>query len=40
MRLAGTNADIAAKMLEESGLNFTVGNGLKDAAEKVAAAIR
>ena len=40
VRLAGTNADIAAKMLEESGLNFTVGNGLKDAAEKVAAAIQ
>jgi succinyl-CoA synthetase beta subunit len=39
VRLAGTNADIAAEMLEKSGLNFTVGDGLKDAAEKVAAAI-
>lgn len=38
VRLAGTNADIAAKMLEESGLNFAVGDGLKDAAEKVVAA--
>ena len=38
VRLAGTNADIAAKMLEESELNFAVGNGLKDAAEKVVAA--
>ena len=38
VRLAGTNADTAAKMLEESELNFAVGNGLKDAAEKVVAA--
>ena len=34
VRLAGTNADIAADMLEKSGLNFTVGDGLKDAAQK------
>jgi succinyl-CoA synthetase beta subunit len=34
VRLAGTNADIAAEMLEKSGLNFIVGDGLKDAAEK------
>lgn len=40
VRLAGTNADTAAKMLEESELNFAVGNGLKDAAEKVVAAVR
>ena len=39
VRLAGTNADIAAQMLEDSGLNFAVGHGLKDAAEKVVAAI-
>jgi succinyl-CoA synthetase beta subunit len=39
VRLAGTNADIAADMLNDSGLNFTVGTGLQDAAEKVAAAI-
>jgi succinyl-CoA synthetase beta subunit len=38
VRLAGTNADIAAKMLEESDMNFAVGNGLADAAEKVVAA--
>ena len=38
VRLAGTNADVAGKMLENSGLNFTVGDGLKDAAEKVVAA--
>jgi succinyl-CoA synthetase beta subunit len=34
VRLAGTNADIAAEMLKKSGLNFIVGDGLKDAAEK------
>ena len=39
VRLAGTNADVAARMLEDSGLNFTVGHGLKDAAEKVVTAI-
>jgi len=38
VRLAGTNADIAAEMLAASELNFTVGEGLKDAAEKVVAA--
>ena len=39
VRLAGTNADLAAQMLEQSGLNFAVGHGLKDAAEKVVAAL-
>ena len=39
VRLAGTNADIAADILNDSGLNFTVGSGLKDAAAKVAATI-
>jgi succinyl-CoA synthetase beta subunit len=40
VRLAGTNADVAARMLEESEMNFAVGHGLKDAAEKAVAAIR
>jgi succinyl-CoA synthetase beta subunit len=40
VRLAGTNAELAAQMLEQSGLNFAVGKGLKDAAEKVVAASR
>jgi succinyl-CoA synthetase beta subunit len=40
VRLAGTNADIAAKMLEESEMDFAVGHGLKDAAEKAVAAIQ
>ncbi len=39
VRLAGTNADVAAEMLGNSGLDFTVGHGLQDAAEKAVAAI-
>jgi succinyl-CoA synthetase beta subunit len=38
VRLAGTNAEEAANMLEESGLNFIVAHNLKDAAEKAVAA--
>ena len=34
VRLAGTNAEEAAGRLRESELDFTVGNSLKDAAEK------
>lgn len=34
VRLAGTNAEEAAAMLKESGLNFIVADDLKDAAEK------
>ena len=40
VRLAGTNADVAAEMLENSDMDFAVGHGLKDAAEMVEAAIR
>ena len=40
VRLAGTNADVAAQMLEESDMDFAVGNGLKDAAEKAVIAIQ
>jgi succinyl-CoA synthetase beta subunit len=40
VRLAGTNADVAAKMLVESEMDFAVGHGLKDAAEKAVAAIQ
>ena len=40
VRLAGTNADVAAEMLEDSDMDFAVGHGLKDAAEMVEAAIR
>ncbi len=35
LRLEGTNVEIGRKILKESGLNFTVAGGMKDAAEKV-----
>ncbi|MEN3038632.1 MAG: ADP-forming succinate--CoA ligase subunit beta [Candidatus Kryptonium sp.] len=35
IRLEGTNAEEGAKILKESGLNFIVANGFKDAADKV-----
>ncbi len=40
VRLEGTNAKEGAQLLRESGLNFAVANGLKDAAEKVVSALR
>jgi succinyl-CoA synthetase beta subunit len=40
VRLEGTNVEQGAKILQESGLNFTVANGMKDAAEKVVAAAK
>ena len=40
VRLAGTNADVSAEMLEKSDMDFSVGHGLKDAAEKCASAIQ
>jgi succinyl-CoA synthetase beta subunit len=39
VRLAGTNADLAAEILKNSGLSFLVATNLKDAAEKVTKAI-
>jgi succinyl-CoA synthetase beta subunit len=35
IRLAGTNAELAAEILKSSGLSFLVADSLKDAAEKV-----
>ena len=35
VRLEGTNAEVAQKMLDESGLNLIAANGLRDAAQKV-----
>ncbi len=35
VRLAGTNADIASKILQNSGLKFEIAHNLTDAAEKV-----
>lgn len=39
VRLAGTNAELAAKILKNSGLKFLVAGTLKEAAEKVTSAI-
>ena len=35
VRMEGTNVDRGRQILMESGLNFTVGNDMRDAAEKV-----
>jgi succinyl-CoA synthetase beta subunit len=39
VRLAGTNAELAAEILENSRMNFLVATSLKEAAEKVTQAI-
>ena len=39
VRLEGTNAELGASRLEESGLNLIAANGLTDAAEKIVAAV-
>jgi len=38
VRLEGTNVEEGQRVLQESGMNFLVANGMKDAAEKVVAA--
>jgi succinyl-CoA synthetase beta subunit len=40
VRLEGTNVELGQQILRESGLNFTVATGMKDAAEKVVALAR
>ncbi len=40
VRLAGTNAELAAEKLNASPLDFIVANSLKDGAEKAVAAVR
>jgi succinyl-CoA synthetase beta subunit len=35
VRMEGTNVELGRKLLTESGFNFTVADGMKDAAEKV-----
>jgi succinyl-CoA synthetase beta subunit len=40
VRLEGTNVERGQQILRDSGLNFTVANGMKDAAEKVVALAR
>ena len=38
VRMEGTNVEKGKQILQESGLNFTVADDMKDAAEKVVAA--
>ncbi|TAM83643.1 MAG: ADP-forming succinate--CoA ligase subunit beta [Acidobacteria bacterium] len=40
VRLEGTNVELGQKILQDSGLRFTVANGMKDAAEKVVAQVK
>ena len=40
VRLEGTNVEEGQRILKESGLNFTVAKGMRDAAEKVVALAR
>ena len=40
VRLEGTNVEEGRRILNESGLNFTVAIGMKDGAEKVAEALK
>jgi succinyl-CoA synthetase beta subunit len=37
VRLEGTNVEEGQRVISESGMNFTVANGMKDAADKVVA---
>src|SRR3954462_5195521 len=37
VRLEGTNVEEGRRLIAESGMNFTVGQGMKDAADKVVA---
>jgi len=40
VRLEGTNVEEGRRILNESGLNFIVAQGMKEAAEKVGEAVR
>jgi succinyl-CoA synthetase beta subunit len=40
LRLEGTNVEEGRKILRESGLNFTIAETMKDAADKVVAAAK
>jgi succinyl-CoA synthetase beta subunit len=40
IRMEGTNVELGRKVLAESGFNFTVADGMRDAAEKVVALAR
>jgi succinyl-CoA synthetase beta subunit len=38
--MKGTNVELGQQILRESGMNFTVADDMKDAAEKVVALAR
>ncbi len=40
IRMEGTNVEEGGQILEGSGLDFTLGNGMQDSADKVVAALR
>ena len=40
VRLEGNNAELGAKLLDESGLTLISATGLADAAEKIVAAVK
>ena len=40
VRMEGTNVELGQAILRESGLNFTVADGMRDAAEKVVRAVK
>ena len=40
VRMEGTNYELGKQILEESGLKFTVADGMRDAAVKVVAAAK
>ncbi len=40
IRMEGTNVEEGRKILADSGLNFTVGNDMQDAAQKVVSALK
>ena len=35
VRMEGTNVAEGQRILKDSGLNFTIANGMKDGAEKI-----
>ncbi len=37
IRMEGTNVEVGQQILRESGLNFTIAEGMKDGAQKVVA---
>jgi len=39
VRMEGTNVEMGQKILRESGLNFTIADGMKDGAQKVVALV-